>query len=158
MFHARTFAAGSGRRRAVGFVAAVALSMTGVVALSTAPAFADSGTIGSSLSGSGAVGSETYSFTSGALSGSATFSASAEWGQPAAIALCPPVAEALEAMKARGATHALVSGSGPTVFGLFPGEAGVAHAQAAAIALRSRHPGAVAATPVGRVFAEPRET
>jgi 4-diphosphocytidyl-2C-methyl-D-erythritol kinase len=51
----------------------------------------------------------------------------------------------------------MVSGSGPTVFGLFPGEAGVAHAHAAAEALRGRHPEAVAATPVGRAFAEPRE-
>ena len=45
---------------------------------------------------------------------------------------------------------------GPTVFGLFPGAEGVAHAQAAAAALRARHPHAVAATPVGRAFAEPR--
>jgi len=87
MFHPRNLAAGSGRRRAVGFVAALALSLTGVVAMAPTPAFADSGTIGTTLSGSGAVGSETYSFTSGALSGSATFAASAEWGQPAAIAV-----------------------------------------------------------------------
>jgi hypothetical protein len=85
MLHARIRAAGSGRRRTVGFAAALALSMTGVVALATAPAYADSGTIGTSLSGSGPVGSETYSFSSGALSGSATFAASAEWGQPAAV-------------------------------------------------------------------------
>jgi hypothetical protein len=51
----------------------------------------------------------------------------------------------------------MVSGSGPTVFGLFAGPEGVAHAQAAAAALRSRHPHAVAATPVGRAFAAPVE-
>jgi 4-diphosphocytidyl-2-C-methyl-D-erythritol kinase len=51
----------------------------------------------------------------------------------------------------------MVSGSGPTVFGLFPGADGPAHAQAAAAALRPRHPEAVAATPVGRGFADPVE-
>jgi hypothetical protein len=51
----------------------------------------------------------------------------------------------------------MVSGSGPTVFGLFAGADGVAHAHAAAAALRERHPGAVAVTPVGRAFAEPVE-
>ena len=50
----------------------------------------------------------------------------------------------------------MVSGSGPTVFGVFPGEEGATHAQAAADALRGRHPGAVAALPVGRAFAEPQ--
>jgi 4-diphosphocytidyl-2-C-methyl-D-erythritol kinase len=51
--------------------------------------------------------------------------------------------------------RAMVSGSGPTVFGLFPGAVGVAHAQAAARDLRGRHPGAVAAAPVGREYARP---
>jgi 4-diphosphocytidyl-2-C-methyl-D-erythritol kinase len=63
--------------------------------------------------------------------------------QPAAIALCPPVAQALEEMRERGAAHALVSGSGPTVFGLF---ATPAAAEAAA------GPGTIAATPVGADF------
>ena len=74
-----------------------------------------------------------------------------------ARSLCPTIGDALADVRASGAVRAMVSGSGPTVFGVFPGEAGVAHAQAAAIALRARHPGAVAATPVGRAFAEPRE-
>jgi hypothetical protein len=43
------------------------------------------------------------------------------------------------------------------VVGLFPGADGLSHAQAAAIALRPRHPGAAAAAPVGREFARPRE-
>jgi PKD repeat protein len=84
MFHPCNLTAGSGRRRAIGLTAALALSLSGV-ALATVPAFADSGAVGTSLSGSGPVGSETYSFSSGALSGSATFGASAQWGQPAVI-------------------------------------------------------------------------
>ena len=87
MFPAVSPAAGSGRRRAVGVAAALALSLGGVVALAATPAFADSGAIPTSLSGSGPVGSQTYSFSSGPLSGSATFAASAEWGQPAAVAV-----------------------------------------------------------------------
>jgi 4-diphosphocytidyl-2-C-methyl-D-erythritol kinase len=73
-----------------------------------------------------------------------------------ARSLCPPIGDALADVRASGAVRAMVSGSGPTVFGIFPGEAGVAHARAAAEALRARHPDAVAAVPVGREFAEPR--
>jgi 4-diphosphocytidyl-2-C-methyl-D-erythritol kinase len=73
-----------------------------------------------------------------------------------ARSLCPPIGDALADVRASGAVRAMVSGSGPTVFGVFPGEDGVVHAQAAAVALRARHPEAVAATPVGRAFAEPR--
>jgi 4-diphosphocytidyl-2-C-methyl-D-erythritol kinase len=62
--------------------------------------------------------------------------------QDAARSLCPSIDAALEAVLAAGAQHALVSGSGPTVFGTFPD---LAAAQAAAQQL----PGAVAATPVG---------
>lgn len=39
--------------------------------------------------------------------------------QAAAIALCPEIEDALSALRDAGAEHALVSGSGPTVFGLF---------------------------------------
>jgi 4-diphosphocytidyl-2-C-methyl-D-erythritol kinase len=74
-----------------------------------------------------------------------------------ARALCPPIGDALADVRASGAIRAMVSGSGPTVFGLFGGPDGVAHAQAAAAALRARHPHAVAATPVGRAFAAPVE-
>jgi 4-diphosphocytidyl-2-C-methyl-D-erythritol kinase len=63
--------------------------------------------------------------------------------QPAAISLCPPIAVALEEMTARGATHALISGSGPTVFGLFP-TPGAARAAAT--------PGTIPAEPVGAGF------
>jgi len=65
-------------------MAAVALAVAGLVAIPVA-AFADSGSIPTSLQGAGTVGSQTYSFTSGALSGSATFAANAQWSQPAAV-------------------------------------------------------------------------
>jgi 4-diphosphocytidyl-2-C-methyl-D-erythritol kinase len=74
-----------------------------------------------------------------------------------ARSLCPPIGDALADVRAAGAVRAMVSGSGPTVFGLFPGADGAAHAQAAATALRARHPHAVAAAPVGRAFAAPVE-
>ena len=68
---------------------------------------------------------------------------------PPRCELCPPIAEALAAVTATGAAHALVSGSGPTVFGLFPS------AEAARAAARTL-PGAVAAEPVGPDFGEVR--
>jgi 4-diphosphocytidyl-2-C-methyl-D-erythritol kinase len=73
--------------------------------------------------------------------------------QDAARALCPAIDPALDAVRAAGARHALVSGSGPTVFGLFddPGAA-----EAAAAALRAGHPRAVAAGPMAAGDAEPR--
>jgi 4-diphosphocytidyl-2-C-methyl-D-erythritol kinase len=73
--------------------------------------------------------------------------------ETAARSLCPPIGAALADVRAAGAVRAMVSGSGPTVFGLFPGPGGVAHARAAAHDLRSRHPGAVGAAPVGREYA-----
>jgi len=74
-----------------------------------------------------------------------------------ARSLCPPIGDALADVRASGAVRAMVSGSGPTVFGIFPGANGPAHARAAADALRSRHPHAVGVTPVGSAFGEPRE-
>lgn len=53
--------------------------------------------------------------------------------QDAARALCPAIDEALAAARAAGADHALVSGSGPTVVGLF---AGAGHAERAEEGLR----------------------
>lgn len=63
----------------------------------------------------------------------------------AAISLLPSVGEALEQVQATGADHALVSGSGPTVLGLFrdPGAA-----RTAAQALRRSHAGLVLTEPV----------
>ena len=77
--------------------------------------------------------------------------------EPAAVSLCPEIAPALEAVRGAGAgaDHAFVSGSGPTVAGLFwdPGSRG--RAEAAAAALASRYPGACCAVPVPRDFGSP---
>jgi 4-diphosphocytidyl-2-C-methyl-D-erythritol kinase len=58
--------------------------------------------------------------------------------EPAALALRPELAEVLETLRAAGAAGALVSGSGPTCFGLFPD-------RAAAEAAAARVPGAIVA-------------
>jgi 4-diphosphocytidyl-2-C-methyl-D-erythritol kinase len=71
--------------------------------------------------------------------------------QEAARSLCPAIGPALDAVRATGAAHALVSGSGPTVFGLY---AAAAAAEAAAAALRPAYPRAVAAEPAGTAAAE----
>jgi 4-diphosphocytidyl-2-C-methyl-D-erythritol kinase len=61
--------------------------------------------------------------------------------EAAARSLCPAIDPVLGAVRAAGATVAMVSGSGPTVFGVFPD---LDAAQAAA----KRVPGAIAAEPV----------
>jgi 4-diphosphocytidyl-2-C-methyl-D-erythritol kinase len=78
--------------------------------------------------------------------------------EPAAISLCPDIGPALAAVREAGADHAFVSGSGPTVAGLFwdvSGAEGRARAQAAAAALAPRYPGACCAVPVPRDFGFP---
>jgi len=72
--------------------------------------------------------------------------------QAAARSLCPPIDDALAAARAAGADHALVSGSGPTVVGVYWGEDGMERAEAAASSLAGRFPGAVATRPVGPDF------
>lgn len=74
---------------------------------------------------------------------------------PAAVSLCPPIEGALSAVVQAGADHALVSGSGPTVAGLFWGEDALDRAGAAASALASRYPGTSSAVPVGEEFGIP---
>ncbi len=71
--------------------------------------------------------------------------------EPAARSLCPEIEPALAAVAALGADHVFVSGSGPTVAGLFWGDAGNRASEAAA-ALAGRYPGAAAATPVEAAF------
>jgi 4-diphosphocytidyl-2-C-methyl-D-erythritol kinase len=71
--------------------------------------------------------------------------------QDAARSLCPQIDDALEAVLAAGADHALVSGSGPTVLGVFA-ESG--HAERAArvcesLAADGRTPAPVIAQPAG---------
>jgi 4-diphosphocytidyl-2-C-methyl-D-erythritol kinase len=68
--------------------------------------------------------------------------------QDAARDLCPAIDEALAAVGHTGADHALVSGSGPTVFGLYPTRE---RAEAAAAQL-----GGIAAVPVQPAFGEVR--
>lgn len=71
--------------------------------------------------------------------------------QHAARSLCPAIDRALSAVRATGAAHALVSGSGPTVFGIYrDGE----DAAAAAATLAATYPRAVAAAPVRAAEAE----
>jgi 4-diphosphocytidyl-2-C-methyl-D-erythritol kinase len=74
----------------------------------------------------------------------------------AALSLLPAIDDALADARAAGAAAALVSGSGPTVVGVFPGPDGEAAARAAAEELAERHPGATAAVPVDATFAAPR--
>lgn len=73
--------------------------------------------------------------------------------EPAARSLCPAIDPALEAARGAGADHAFVSGSGPTVVGLFWGADGTGRAETAAERLRERFPGAVAVGPVAPGFA-----
>jgi 4-diphosphocytidyl-2-C-methyl-D-erythritol kinase len=61
--------------------------------------------------------------------------------QPAALSLQPGIAASLDAVRAAGALAAAVSGSGPTVFGVFPDPAAAAAAAAAV-------PGSIATRPV----------
>jgi len=71
--------------------------------------------------------------------------------QDAARSLCPQVDDTLEAVLAAGADHALVSGSGPTVLGVFA-EAGHADRAArvcASFADEGRSPAPVLAHPAG---------
>jgi len=71
--------------------------------------------------------------------------------QPAAVSLCPAITDALDAVRAAGADHAAVSGSGPTVFGLFWGGDSKARADTAARELET----AKSAVPVGADFGHP---
>jgi 4-diphosphocytidyl-2-C-methyl-D-erythritol kinase len=65
--------------------------------------------------------------------------------QAAAISLRPEIEETLRALEEAGAAHAMVTGSGPTAFGLFPtAEAAVG----AAAELRDRFPAVLATEPL----------
>jgi 4-diphosphocytidyl-2-C-methyl-D-erythritol kinase len=65
--------------------------------------------------------------------------------QPAAISLRPEIESALSALELAGAAHAMVTGSGPTAFGLYPT---VDEAVAAAKTLSESFPSAVATAPL----------
>ena len=75
----------------------------------------------------------------------------------AAVSLCPEIEDALAQVRGAGAELALVSGSGPTVLGLFAdspatGESGPALAARAGARLRAREPAPLLAEPVGGGF------
>lgn len=72
--------------------------------------------------------------------------------QAAAIELCPEIKPALRRASEAGAELALVSGSGPTVLGLFARANALARAQRAVAGLAGLEPAPVAATPVGPGF------
>ncbi len=74
--------------------------------------------------------------------------------QDAARALCPEIDAALLDARATDADAVLVSGSGPTVLGLFAGSRGPALARAATRALAERVPAPLAAEAVGARFAD----
>jgi 4-diphosphocytidyl-2-C-methyl-D-erythritol kinase len=73
--------------------------------------------------------------------------------QEAAVSLCPQIADALAQARAAGAQDAFVSGSGPTVVGLFYPDEGLRRAERGAAVLGGRTPAPVCATPVGAAFA-----
>jgi 4-diphosphocytidyl-2-C-methyl-D-erythritol kinase len=75
--------------------------------------------------------------------------------QDAARSLCPRIDTALDAARDAGADQVLVSGSGPTVVGLFGGADGPARAAAAVRA--SGWPRALAAEPVDEAWAAVRD-
>ncbi len=60
--------------------------------------------------------------------------------EPAAISLCPAITEVLEDVRQAGAGHAMVSGSGPTVVGLWWGPDALDAAEQAAATLAERYP------------------
>jgi 4-diphosphocytidyl-2-C-methyl-D-erythritol kinase len=74
--------------------------------------------------------------------------------QNAARALCPEIDAALADARQAGADVALLSGSGPTVLGLFAGPHGPPRAQAGARALRRRTPAPLLAELVTAGFAQ----
>ncbi|HEY7951784.1 MAG TPA: hypothetical protein VID70_02280 [Solirubrobacteraceae bacterium] len=65
--------------------------------------------------------------------------------QAAAVSLCPAIKQALTEARDAGAEPALLSGSGPTVIGLFPRANAVAATERAAAALADRTPTPIAA-------------
>lgn len=80
--------------------------------------------------------------------------------QRAAVSLCPGIVEGLREARDQGARLALVSGSGPTVLGVYPDPPGTpgdgpARAEIAAASLRERTPPALWALPVDETYGRP---
>ena len=68
--------------------------------------------------------------------------------EPAALSLCPEIADAMDAARQSGADQAMVCGSGPTVIGVFWGDDASARAGGATTALGEQFPRAAAASPI----------
>jgi 4-diphosphocytidyl-2-C-methyl-D-erythritol kinase len=77
--------------------------------------------------------------------------------QRAAISLCPQITDALEEARDAGATQMLLSGSGPTVVGLYPRANAVGRVERAAAELVGRVPASIPATSVDAAFARPAQ-
>jgi len=75
--------------------------------------------------------------------------------QAASIELCPAIERALARAGEAGAEVAFVSGSGPTVLGLFARANGLARAQRAAAGLAGLQPQPLTAVPVDASFGQP---
>jgi 4-diphosphocytidyl-2-C-methyl-D-erythritol kinase len=73
--------------------------------------------------------------------------------QPAALVLCPAIEDALNQAREAGADLAMVSGSGPTVVGLFLRSNSLGRAERAAAGLDGRAPAPIVAEPVDAAFA-----
>ncbi len=76
--------------------------------------------------------------------------------EAAARSLCPAIDEALRQLRTAGSDMAFVSGSGPTVVGLFCGDDGAGRAQRAAAALSERVPAPIAASTADAELGLPR--
>lgn len=127
------------------------------VGLSTAAVFAESDRRGHARSEDGL--RELGAQTAAALADGQALPSDAELLhndlQDAAAALCPEIVSALEQAREAGARFVLLSGSGPTVVGLFDEDArgGVAAARRAAAHLRTRVPAPIFAESVDAAFA-----
>jgi 4-diphosphocytidyl-2-C-methyl-D-erythritol kinase len=74
--------------------------------------------------------------------------------QAAAISLLPEIAASLRSVQEAGAEEALVSGSGPTVIGLFHRANAAGRVERAAAELRDRTPAPIPASSVGAEFGQ----
>jgi 4-diphosphocytidyl-2-C-methyl-D-erythritol kinase len=135
------------------------LVLPGAAGLSTAAVYAQADRMG--LARERADLAARHEALAGALAGGAALPATdllANDLQDAARALCPAIDAALAQAFEAGADVALVSGSGPTVLGLFAGADGARRASEAVDALAAARrsagaPAALAAKPVGERFA-----
>lgn len=75
--------------------------------------------------------------------------------EPAAVSLCPSIAQTLATVREAGAEVAMVSGSGPTVVGIWWGVGAQVRAAEAARTLSGKRAGVIVAYPVAAEYALP---